>query len=289
MPVGGKTGTSVWPASGCTLWPALTSVTALQITKSWSPVIPTCLMIVPSCQLRRPVKKTARFCTWGLVHYSGNCKKEPPIPGDQKDNREFCVNCMHSITDCLSQKETKKQKVEWIKMCCMHVEKENPLQIQYRYSHNTLEVWETLDLRRWCQRCLSDVSRVTVTPLYSGLRLACKEAAGPTSAAQLHSSCPSKKFHKLDSTPDECSELSEEEESRKRRRKMQSSKLLCVPTVFSLYKLHDLTTTSKLCLSLLSTWPYDHLQAKFIITGGQKPYWHYKACLEFNSLYTKAL
>ena len=39
-------------------------------------------------------------------------------------------------------------KVEWLKIQWVSMSKDKPLQFQYRYSHNTLEVWKTVNLKR---------------------------------------------------------------------------------------------------------------------------------------------
>lgn len=38
---------------------------------------------------------------------------------------------------------TNGRKVEWLKIQWVSVSKDEPLQFQYRYSHNTLEIWKT--------------------------------------------------------------------------------------------------------------------------------------------------
>ena len=43
---------------------------------------------------------------------------------------------------------TNKQKVDWLQIRWIRVTKDKPLQFQYRYSHNTLERWKTVDLER---------------------------------------------------------------------------------------------------------------------------------------------
>ena len=40
-----------------------------------------------------------------------------------------------------------KDKVEWLKMHWIQVDKDNPLEFRYRCSHNTLEVWKTVSVK----------------------------------------------------------------------------------------------------------------------------------------------
>ena len=39
-----------------------------------------------------------------------------------------------------------KDKVEWFNIQWLHFELDYPLQFKYRYSHNMLEAWKTLDM-----------------------------------------------------------------------------------------------------------------------------------------------
>ena len=48
--------------------------------------------------------------------------------------------------------------------------KDNPHQFQYRYSHNTLEAFKTVDLKRKTKGRPPDLGRVTLPPLYTASR-----------------------------------------------------------------------------------------------------------------------
>ena len=48
--------------------------------------------------------------------------------------------------------------------------KDKPFEIRYRYSHNNLEAWKTLDVRRKRQGRPSDLGRTSLVPLYSRSR-----------------------------------------------------------------------------------------------------------------------
>lgn len=58
-------------------------------------------------------------------------------------------------------------KVEWLKIQWISVSKDKPLQFCYRYSHNTLEVWKTVDLKRKSKGRPPDL---TLPPAYTGAR-----------------------------------------------------------------------------------------------------------------------
>jgi len=68
------------------------------------------------------------------------------------------------------KKNTDKQKVEWLKMHWIRVQKSSPLCFQYRYTINTLEPWKTVNLRRRRAGRPSDLGRVDLLPLYDGPR-----------------------------------------------------------------------------------------------------------------------
>ena len=65
---------------------------------------------------------------------------------------------------------TNGNKVEWLNIRWLQVSKDKPFEIQYRYSHNTLEAWKTLDVCRKRQGRPSDLGSVSLVPLYRGFR-----------------------------------------------------------------------------------------------------------------------
>ena len=65
---------------------------------------------------------------------------------------------------------TMNQKVDWLSIRWIRICQEKPFEIKYRYSHNTLEAWKTLDVRKKRQGRPSDIGRVQLTPLYTGQR-----------------------------------------------------------------------------------------------------------------------
>lgn len=65
---------------------------------------------------------------------------------------------------------TQKQKVEWLNIRWLQIRADQPFQILYRYSLNSLEAWKTLDLRKRRVGRPADVGHVVLTALYSGPR-----------------------------------------------------------------------------------------------------------------------
>ena len=95
----------------------------------------------------------------------------------------FCVMEMKS-SDFFALKELTKaivnrktntdhNQVEWLKMRWNRVTKDKPLEFRYRYSHNTLEVWKTVDLRRRSKGRPVDLGLHALNPLYLGPRQIC--------------------------------------------------------------------------------------------------------------------
>ena len=62
---------------------------------------------------------------------------------------------------------TRGQKVEWLKMLWISVQKDKPLQYQYRYSHNTLEALKTVDLKRKTKGRPPDLRRIALPLLHT--------------------------------------------------------------------------------------------------------------------------
>ena len=65
---------------------------------------------------------------------------------------------------------THKEKVNWLDIRWIRVSKDHPFQMQYRYSHNTLEAWKVLDVQPKRQGRPPDTGRATLEPLYMNER-----------------------------------------------------------------------------------------------------------------------
>ena len=66
-----------------------------------------------------------------------------------------------------AQKNTVGGKVEWLKMHWISVNKDSPLQFQYRYSSNPLECWKTVNLKKRTKGRPIDMGRITLPLLYT--------------------------------------------------------------------------------------------------------------------------
>ena len=64
------------------------------------------------------------------------------------------------------KKNTVGGKVEWLKMHWISVNKDKPLQFQYRYSNNPLECWKTVNLKKRTKGRPVDMGRITLPLLY---------------------------------------------------------------------------------------------------------------------------
>lgn len=69
-----------------------------------------------------------------------------------------------AIVNC--KKNTVGGKVEWLKMHWISVNKDKPLQFQYRYSNNPLECWKTVNLKKRTKGRPVDMGRITLPLLY---------------------------------------------------------------------------------------------------------------------------
>ena len=65
---------------------------------------------------------------------------------------------------------TNKEKVDWLSIRWLQIREENPFEIRYQYSHNTLEAWKTLDVRNKRPGRPAGLGRVELVPLYTGPR-----------------------------------------------------------------------------------------------------------------------
>ena len=68
------------------------------------------------------------------------------------------------------KKNVARQQVEWLKIRWIRVTKDKPLQFSYKYSHNTLEYWKIVSLKRKTKGRSVDMGLVHLPPLYPGAR-----------------------------------------------------------------------------------------------------------------------
>ena len=76
-----------------------------------------------------------------------------------------------ALSQCIVNRKEDEHgaKVQWLKMRWIRVEKSKPLKFQYRFSHNELEAWKTVDLRRR-RGHPCDIGKFQLTRLYGGPR-----------------------------------------------------------------------------------------------------------------------
>ena len=65
---------------------------------------------------------------------------------------------------------TAKRSVQWLQIKWIRVQKDKPLQFQYRYSLNDLEAWKTVDLKRRTKDRPPDLGRIQLPRMYTTAR-----------------------------------------------------------------------------------------------------------------------
>lgn len=81
--------------------------------------------------------------------------------------KEDFVSTMNVKSEIVYHKvNTRKEKVEWLKIRWLQFRKDKPYEIRYRYSHNSLEAWKILNVQRKRPGRLADPGRMSLEPLY---------------------------------------------------------------------------------------------------------------------------
>ena len=62
---------------------------------------------------------------------------------------------------------TDKENINWLNIHWLRLNKDSPFQMLYHHSHNSLEPWKTLDIRRKRNGRPSDIGKVSLVQLYS--------------------------------------------------------------------------------------------------------------------------
>ena len=98
-----------------------------------------------------------------------NSRRVNPFEVTQMSQQDFLD--LKALSRCIVNRKVDERgaKVQWLKMRWIRVEKSKPLKFQYRFSHNELEVWKTVDLRRRRGRPC-DICKFQLTRLYGGPR-----------------------------------------------------------------------------------------------------------------------
>lgn len=76
------------------------------------------------------------------------------------------------IKDSITNRKTTTQgvKVEWLNIKWIHVDKDKPFQFCFRYSHNSLEAWKVVDLKKKGKGRPPVISRICLPILYENGR-----------------------------------------------------------------------------------------------------------------------
>ena len=98
------------------------------------------------------------------------------LVADARRRNPFCVRemkqqdfkAMDTLTEYIVNRKftTKKEKVEWLKMRWIRVQKSEPLRFKYRTTHNDLEEWKEVDLKPKRAGRPSNMARASFQPLY---------------------------------------------------------------------------------------------------------------------------
>ena len=152
MLVEGRIVISTLPVCRCMLFPAVTLTTLLLITSLWSQDTLICQTtdfgsIENANHRTQLVYVPEDWCT--LVERVRS--KNPFYVVRMK--RENFVSVKNIRAEIVHRKVNTKKKVEWLNIRWIELRKEKPFQIQYRYSHNSLEAWKILNVqRKWADR-----------------------------------------------------------------------------------------------------------------------------------------
>jgi hypothetical protein len=65
---------------------------------------------------------------------------------------------------------TDKEKVNWLSIRWIRVQKSKPMQFQYRHTHNSLEAWKTVDLKRKTKGRSVNLAQIPLPVLYPNMR-----------------------------------------------------------------------------------------------------------------------
>ena len=99
-----------------------------------------------------------------------NSRRQNPFTVTDMTQEDFVSFIDLSKAFINRKKNTKKETVQWLQIRWIRVTKDKPLQFKYRYSHNTLEGWKTVDLKRRARGRPPDLGHIPPPRLYSALR-----------------------------------------------------------------------------------------------------------------------
>lgn len=81
--------------------------------------------------------------------------------------KEYFVSTKNVKSEIVYRKvNTRKEKVEWLKIRWLQFRKDKPYEIRCRYSHNSMEAWKILNVQRKQPGRPADPGRMSLEPLY---------------------------------------------------------------------------------------------------------------------------
>ena len=94
-------------------------------------------------------------------------RSKNPFTVSQMNQDEFVTLAAVRAEIVYRKVNTFKEKVEWLQIRWIGITKDKPFEIQYKYSHNDLESWKILDVRRRKRGRPLDPGRLVLQPLYT--------------------------------------------------------------------------------------------------------------------------
>ena len=99
-----------------------------------------------------------------------NCRRKNPFTVTDMSQDDF-VSLRDLSKAFVNRKvNTRKDKVDWLRIRWIRVTKDEPLQFRYRYSHNTVEQWKVVNLKRRTKGRPPDMGRILPKKLYTSPR-----------------------------------------------------------------------------------------------------------------------
>ena len=103
-------------------------------------------------------------------HLVRTARRRNPFAVTEMENKDFLS--FEPLTKAIVNRKvnTDKKKVDWLGIRWIQVQKDEPFQFRYRHSHNTLEAWKVVDLKRKAKGRPLDIGQVQLGPFYAGGR-----------------------------------------------------------------------------------------------------------------------
>jgi len=98
------------------------------------------------------------------------CRKKNPFTVTRMKTEDFISTSQLRAQIVYRKKNTNKEKVDWLSIRWLQFKKDKPFQIFYKYSHNDLEAWKIIDVKRKSPGRPPDMGRIALPLLYGGPR-----------------------------------------------------------------------------------------------------------------------